>query len=225
MDDLLKCDYCGNKFNSDLRIPLVIKCGHTFCKNCLINKKNLKKDSSCPLCKISNLFIYETSIRNRKLEDIIKFYFNLSSSKINSNNPKENINCKKIFIKPIAKNNQNKKNKKKSIQLILNTSANFESRNKNQRESIIDEVNRQTISNFEKKENFLYDYLFEEKSKQFNKESFNFRTLKYDDSIVEFSKFFNEDNKIIKTEGNTPKKYFLDEDLFKTKSYSNKNNL
>jgi len=51
-------------------LPLVIKCGHTFCKNCIHNKS---KDTSCPLCGININFKIENVI-NALAEEIIKYF-------------------------------------------------------------------------------------------------------------------------------------------------------
>ena len=35
--DLLKCDICNSNFDLNIHMPMVAKCGHTFCKKCIYN--------------------------------------------------------------------------------------------------------------------------------------------------------------------------------------------
>ena len=42
LEDLLKCELCDNIFDLNIHTPIVIKCGHTFCKNCVLNIYNNK---------------------------------------------------------------------------------------------------------------------------------------------------------------------------------------
>ena len=52
-DDLLECKICFETYNTTNRKPLVLPCGHTFCKvtiSDLIHKKQ-RGAIECPLCK------------------------------------------------------------------------------------------------------------------------------------------------------------------------------
>ena len=48
--DHLKCDICKNPYDSNLHIPLMAKCGHTFCKLCIQKNKNItdQNKTKCP---------------------------------------------------------------------------------------------------------------------------------------------------------------------------------
>ena len=41
----LDCSICLEVF----KLPIVLSCGHTFCRNCIENQK--KNSSKCPLCR------------------------------------------------------------------------------------------------------------------------------------------------------------------------------
>lgn len=81
MDEILKCDICNNKFNLENRKPLTAKCGHTYCKHCILSNKG-ENESSCPICQIPYLLNIETCIPNIKLEEIIKFVFIIPEKQI-----------------------------------------------------------------------------------------------------------------------------------------------
>lgn len=45
------CDVCGDQYGT-VCLPYLIPCGHTFCRNCLVNiNDNNPKGASCPLCR------------------------------------------------------------------------------------------------------------------------------------------------------------------------------
>ena len=72
LQEILKCDLCNQYYDSEIHIPMVAKCGHTFCKNCLQQKRHKENYSlNCPIDNISNALNFETSIRNIKIEDIL----------------------------------------------------------------------------------------------------------------------------------------------------------
>ena len=119
LENLLKCDICNTLFDSSIHIPMVVKCGHTFCKNCLLSEKC---SLSCPLDKIKNMLDFETSIRNIKLEVLIQKAFNISSPE----------SSHKIYTKPDIK--------KKVDQKYLNKLNNVDkTKNKLQKNTFIDE--------------------------------------------------------------------------------------
>ena len=96
IEDLLKCDLCNIIFDLSTHYPLMIKCGHTFCKRCLSLKTNNNLDKmankACPFDKTKNVMSLDSAIPNLKLEYIVK---KLSSL---------NILKKQIIInKPIKK--------------------------------------------------------------------------------------------------------------------------
>ena len=101
LEELLKCEICGNIFDLNNHIPIVIKCGHSFCKQCILNintnNKLIKKNYSCPLDNTPNAFNLENCVINLRVELIIRNIFQKSTKK-------KQI----IYIKPdIKKANQN----------------------------------------------------------------------------------------------------------------------
>ena len=42
LEELLKCELCENIFDLNNHLPIIIKCGHTFCKECILNIHNKK---------------------------------------------------------------------------------------------------------------------------------------------------------------------------------------
>ena len=65
LEDQLKCPLCNVLYDSDTYIPYVITCGHSFCKQCILNNSN----NNCPLDNNNNAF--KLHIRNIQLETII----------------------------------------------------------------------------------------------------------------------------------------------------------
>ena len=54
IEDLLKCDLCNISLDLNIHSPLMLKCGHTFCKRCIsLKNNNFEKiiNKSCPLIK------------------------------------------------------------------------------------------------------------------------------------------------------------------------------
>ena len=80
--DLLKCDICNSNFDLNIHIPMVAKCGHTFCKKCIYNGGNKSSYGICPIDNIHHVLGIESCIPNLKLELIIKKIFNYTEPKI-----------------------------------------------------------------------------------------------------------------------------------------------
>ena len=80
--DLLKCDICKFNFDLNIHIPLVAKCGHTYCKKCIYNGGKKDLYGVCPIDNIHHVLGLETCIPNLKLELIIKKIFNYTEPKI-----------------------------------------------------------------------------------------------------------------------------------------------
>ena len=97
IDDLIKCDLCNIIFDLNVHSPLMLKCGHTFCKRCISIKSNsLDKNinKSCPFDKMKNVMNLDSSIPNLKLEYIVKKLTNLNIS----------VNKKQlVYSKPVKK--------------------------------------------------------------------------------------------------------------------------
>ena len=79
---LLKCDICKTNFDLNIHLPMVAKCGHTYCKKCIYNGGNKDFYGVCPLDNIRHVLGIESCIPNLKLELIIKTIFNYSEPKI-----------------------------------------------------------------------------------------------------------------------------------------------
>ena len=120
--ELLKCEICNNLFDLNTHIPMVMKCGHTFCKKCILEKnlfsKQPNKYEACPLDNMQNIFNIESCIINLRIELLIKKIFFYSSSTINSQPSPQKINQKqRVYTKPDMKktrtvtNNNNQNNR------------------------------------------------------------------------------------------------------------------
>jgi hypothetical protein len=46
-----ECGICATTYNGDFRQPLMLECGHTFCKECLTLR--LGPQQCCPYCRQS----------------------------------------------------------------------------------------------------------------------------------------------------------------------------
>ena len=97
IEDLIKCDICNIIFDLSTHAPLMLKCGHTFCKRCISNRtnnteKNINK--MCPIDKKKNVMSLDLSIPNLKLESIVKKLSNLTLS-----NTKRHL----VYSKPAKK--------------------------------------------------------------------------------------------------------------------------
>ena len=86
----MTCEICKSKYDYNIHRPLIVKCGHTFCKDCIYISKqkysnrsnNLKTKNIfiCPIDNINHIFSQEKNINfpepsiypNLKLELIIK---------------------------------------------------------------------------------------------------------------------------------------------------------
>ena len=105
LQEILKCDLCNQSYDSEIHIPMVVKCGHTFCKNCLQQKRNNEKDSlNCPIDNINDVLNFDTSIRNIKIEDILIKILNCETNQ-------------KVYTKPDIK----KKSKEETTKKISHT--------------------------------------------------------------------------------------------------------
>ncbi len=123
MDNIIECSICMEKYNSKLKIPRILKCGHTFCSKCLeiLAKKDINNNGfQCPIDKNIghiNKNINEIPI-NRLILDIID---------MNNQNPKiekkklTHINEMKNKLKKYNLNyTENQEKIKESLNLIIN---------------------------------------------------------------------------------------------------------
>ena len=108
--DLLKCDICSFNFDLNIHMPMVAKCGHTYCKKCIYNGGKKETYGICPIDNIHHVLGIESCIPNLKLELIIKTIFNYIEPKIKekkiicfnheiklNNNSIDKINDDKLF--------------------------------------------------------------------------------------------------------------------------------
>ncbi len=66
MEQVLKCKICQNSFNTEIKKPIIILCGHTFCKLCISKTEN----SKCPICGIT--VDMNVMITNHIVEEFLK---------------------------------------------------------------------------------------------------------------------------------------------------------
>jgi hypothetical protein len=73
MEEILKCKICKNSFDlfSENFEPIVIKCGHTFCKACIINKEEIG-ETKCHLCGINVNFEIENCSVNAIVIELLE---------------------------------------------------------------------------------------------------------------------------------------------------------
>ena len=108
VEKVLQCDICHNNFDMNTHRPLVAKCGHTFCKHCILCKNKNIICSSCPIDNIQYVLNIESCIPNIKLEEVIKIIFNIDSPKLEQKQI--------VYSKPeILRNKATSKTKKLSI--------------------------------------------------------------------------------------------------------------
>ena len=145
LEEYLKCPICNTLYDSDSHLPFVIKCGHSFCKQCISNNSNKK----CPFDNLMNAF--ELYIQNIQLEIII--------NKLIHNFNNKNIQSQKqiVYIKPDIKKNINIYNEEneENINGINNENPN----------------RKQSNSESEKKVNNDYNINYEQNSPIYNKQS------------------------------------------------------
>ena len=99
IEDVLKCDICNKNFDITNKRPFIAKCGHTFCKHCILSYNN--ENNNCPLDNIQSVLSIESCIPNLKLEEVIRIiFFN------NNNNEEKTIEKKIIYMKPEIKRNK-----------------------------------------------------------------------------------------------------------------------
>ena len=92
LENDLKCPLCNILYDSNIHIPFVISCGHTFCKQCIFNNSNNK----CPIDSIINAF--KLYLRNIQIENIVNKIITYNKDIFNQQ--------KMIYIKPDIKNNK-----------------------------------------------------------------------------------------------------------------------
>ena len=54
MQSLFECGICLDTFDAVDKKPVVLQCGHTVCKLCVVQMKSTASQKQCPFCKKPN---------------------------------------------------------------------------------------------------------------------------------------------------------------------------
>lgn len=109
MAELTNCQICKERYNKTEKMPKILNCGHTFCKECLINKNTQYDKFECPICHenqtidnpeqlITNRMIFDL-LYKPKIEEENNILSDNISQRSNSINL-DNISFKIIMIGP-----------------------------------------------------------------------------------------------------------------------------
>ncbi len=72
MEELIECHICSERYNTTIKMPKILNCGHTFCKECLNKSLKYTKELSCSICRqITNINDPEQLITNRTIYDLL----------------------------------------------------------------------------------------------------------------------------------------------------------
>jgi hypothetical protein len=134
--ELLKCEICNSIFDLNIHIPMVGKCGHTFCKKCItekhFNKKHSDQFDECPLDNMKNIFNIESFVINLRVELLIKKIFNQPNINISPiQTTPQNMNQKQIVYKKKTKNNNNNQNMNNNVNNFNYNGGNNQNMNNN----------------------------------------------------------------------------------------------
>ncbi len=117
IEDLLKCYICKNNYDLNSHYPMIIKCGHTFCKECITLNENKENNNLCPIDNQQTIMKIESSINNLLIEEIIKKVFNYE----------DKVQMKQIiYIKPDIRRNRSPSLKRGKNKLEENNNENNE---------------------------------------------------------------------------------------------------
>ena len=112
MEEILKCKLCANSYNNENLEPLIIRCGHTYCKTCLFNKKSY---INCPICGVHVSYKIEECLINAIVIEMLMFLQYPKSNKIgyrshskSDRKISEIILNRNIIENPIVKANSSK---------------------------------------------------------------------------------------------------------------------
>ena len=193
LEEQLKCPICNILYDSEVHSPFVIKCGHTFCKQCIINNQN----NNCPIDNTINPF--DLYIKNIQLEIIINkclYIYNNKTTPIHQKNM--------VYIKPDIKRNKNS-NYEKEDENIINININNNNINNEAPNRIRGKSNNQRFRNSDYKmyeNNFQNSPIYNRNSKKnckinivpknINNENVLIYTKK--DNIMNIHQFKNNNN-------------------------------
>ena len=72
MEEFIECQICSERYNATIKMPKILNCGHTFCKECLTKSLKYSKDLSCSICRQkTNIKDPEQLITNRTIYDLL----------------------------------------------------------------------------------------------------------------------------------------------------------
>ena len=96
IEEIIKCEICKSNYDYNIHRPLIVKCGHTFCKNCIyyprqkiLNRNNNSKSKNiftCPFDNINHILASEKNesniYPNLIIEKILKEIMNINEPTI-----------------------------------------------------------------------------------------------------------------------------------------------
>lgn len=92
MESFLECPICRERFKSESVIPMLLQCGHTVCKSCLLLMLTQSSSLKCP---------FDRSTDNRNIQDIKSNYSVLQIAELHPIQDSEKVYCSQHFC-PIA---------------------------------------------------------------------------------------------------------------------------
>ena len=185
LENIMKCSICKSTFDYNNHKPMILKCGHTFCKQCIYTEKTF---FICPTDNLKHQFIFDinnrdiTTYQNLILENILKEILTIKEPKIKEKNliyskPEIKVNKSPDKIcKKFTKNKNSNKNiniKINSGNQIINVNAinvNIDTRNK-----ILDN----------KMDTFNDNMNIFQHNEELNEEKVNFSSDKINDESIE----------------------------------------
>ena len=107
MAELTECPICSERYNRTIKMPKILSCGHSFCKECLIKSLKYSQELLCSICRQKqNVKDPEQLITNRAIYDLLYNTTNIDKlnntvSSISSSDISEpEISFKTIMIGP-----------------------------------------------------------------------------------------------------------------------------
>ena len=96
IEEIIKCEICKSNYDYNIHRPLIVKCGHTFCKNCIyypkqkiLNRNNNSKSKNIFTCPFDNINHIISSEKNESniypnliIEKILKEIMNINEPTI-----------------------------------------------------------------------------------------------------------------------------------------------
>ena len=125
--ELLKCNICKNYYDLYTHSPFIIKSGHSFCKECIINNSNFIQNSK----NIEEQYFIPNSLINLIIKEFQKFnldhYINILDKKTKSYKKFDMKNGILTLDEPININYKNTESKRKiSLLNIINSNNKYD---------------------------------------------------------------------------------------------------